>query len=55
MDFSSPGHGKIKQNHCTAIKKQGFAEFLENPSGDRFLVDFEVNLEHFLEHFGHRG
>ena len=31
--------GKIKQNHCTVIKNQGFAEFLENPSGDRFLVD----------------
>ena len=54
MDFGIPGHGIIKQNHDTVIKNQGFAEFLQNPFGDRFFFDFELHLEDFWEHFGRR-
>ena len=55
MDFGSPGHGIIKQNHDTVIKNQGFAEFLQNPFGDRFFFDFELLLEGFWVDFGRQG
>ena len=52
MIFEVPGNGKIKQNHDTVIKNQGFAEFLQTPSGDRFFIDFDVHLGYFEDEFG---
>ena len=42
--------GKIKQNHGTVIKNQGFAEASQIRCGSRFFIDFEVTLARF----GHR-
>ena len=41
--------GKIKQNHCTVIKNQGFAKVSEIRFGVRFFIDFGVTLARFLQ------
>ena len=47
--------GKIKQNHCTVIKNQGFAKVSEIRFGVRFFIDFGVTLRRFMERFGAPG
>ena len=47
--------GKIKQNHCTVIKNQGFAKVSEIRFGVRFFIDFGVTLGRFMERFGAPG
>ena len=44
--------GKIKQNHCTVIKNQGFAKVSEIRFGVRFFIDFGVTLGRFGKQFG---
>ena len=44
--------GKIKQNHGTVIKNQGFAEASQIRCGSRFFIDFEVTLGRFGYRFG---
>ena len=41
--------GKIKQNHCTVIKNQGFAKVSEIRFGVRFFIDFGVTLGGFWQ------
>ena len=41
--------GKIKQNHCTVIKNQGFAKVSEIWFGVRFFIDFGVTLGRFWQ------
>ena len=47
--------GKIKQNHGTVIKNQGFAKVSEIRFGVRFFIDFGVTLGRFMERFGAPG
>ena len=44
--------GKIKQNHCTVIKNQGFAKVSEIRFGVRFFIDFGVTLGRFWQEIG---
>ena len=44
--------GKIKQNHDTVIKNQGFAKVWEIRFGSRFFIDFKVTLGRFWEEVG---
>ena len=43
---------KIKQNHSTVIKNQGFAEASQIRFGVRSFMDFGVTLGRFGEQFG---
>ena len=44
--------GKIKQNHDTVIKNQGFAKVWEIRFGSRFFIDFKVTLVRFWQEIG---
>ena len=42
---------KIKQNHCSVARNQGFSKIKKGALGEAFWLDFKALLEHFFDIF----